>query len=111
MEIDSIILIGAICIVIGFLIGQLVSSFGNGEKTDPADDDGGTLLEVRRDLTNDDIIVALEGKEHEKSFNLDKKQRAKLHEIIIELNNWLEAGPSLVLKEIQNLPTETAPMT
>ena len=32
MEIDSIILIGAICIVIGFLIGQLVSSFGNGKK-------------------------------------------------------------------------------
>jgi hypothetical protein len=106
MEIDSIILIGAICIVIGFLIGQLASSFGNGNKSDPEDREGGTLLEVRRDLKSDDIMVKLEGKEHEKSFSLDRKQRAQLHEIIIELNNWLEASPPLVTKETQTPPPE-----
>jgi len=109
METNSIILIGAICIVIGFLIGQLVSGIGKENKADSTDRGGGTLLEVRPDLNNDEIMVTLEGKEFEKSFSLDRKQRAQVHKIIVELNNWLEAAPSLVSKDIHTPNPEAIP--
>lgn len=92
METNSIILVAAICIVIGFLIGRLVSSFSEKPGSSPAGDQDDAVLKVWHQPGQGDITIEMEAKEYRGSYRLNDRQRDLLNRIILELNSWLDAG-------------------
>ena len=91
MDTNSVLLVAGICVVIGFLIGGLVS--GLGSKPDP-DKGRKPLLKVWRDPNKENMIVEVDGAEFDHSVRLNARQRSYLGQIIFELNEWLDAGMS-----------------
>ena len=88
MDTNSVLLIAGICVVIGFLIGGLVS--GLGSKPD-LDKGRKPLLKVWRDPKKENLIVEVDGAEFDHSVRLNARQRSHLGQIILELNAWLDA--------------------
>jgi len=94
MDITSLLLVGAICIVIGFLVSQLVGSLGKkGEEPDPTQPARKPIVQVWREPEDDSLVIELEGKEYRRSHNLSAKQNNQVQKLILELNDWLTSTP------------------
>jgi len=93
MDTNSFILVGAICIVIGFLVILLIRGLLRNEKTDNTQIPRESVLKIWREPDEDDLIIELGDKEYKKSINLSGKQRSQLHNLILELNDWLVSTP------------------
>jgi hypothetical protein len=93
MDMNSIILVGAICIVIGFLVYLLIRGLNGDEKIDNTEIPRESVLKAWREPDKDDLIIEIEGKEFRRSVNLNSKQRIRLNDLILELNDWLVSAP------------------
>jgi hypothetical protein len=111
MDITSILLIGAICIVIGFLLSQLVGSLGKKEEQpDPMQPERRALLKVWRDLEGEALVIELDGKEYRRSYNLSRVQNSQVQKLILELNDWLTSTPARQLEDPEPFtPEQPAP--
>jgi hypothetical protein len=106
MDQNSIILVAAICIVIGFLIGRLVSSLGEERESASLDSQNAVILKVRREPDDDELRIELDDKEYEKSIKLNAKQRKQMRQIILDLNDWLESKAIPKTETVDVTPTE-----
>jgi hypothetical protein len=90
MDTNTIVLI-VICIVIGALFGGLLGSLG--KKPDGGKEKGGrkALLKVWQDPQKSGLVVDMDGKEFSQSVQLNARQRSQLSQLILTLNDWLEA--------------------
>ncbi len=116
MEITPIILIlvGAICLVLGFIACSLINTLGEDEVQDnedgaqapPGGKKGRYIPVVRlwRDKQSRTIIVEAEGKSYVSAIPLDETNRRELEMVAREFRGWLGMG-------INNSPTpmETPP--
>jgi hypothetical protein len=100
MDTNSVLLIAGICIVIGFLIGGMISSLRREPESSSLDDYEGALLKVRLSTSEDNLIIELNGNEYERSSNLTTIQRNQLNKIILDLNAWLAYGPPKAQEKI-----------
>ncbi len=110
MDTNSVLLVAGICIVIGFLIGGMVSSLRKETKIESPDDQKGTVLRIRRGLPDNQWIVELDGNEYERSSNLTPSQRNQLNQIILKLNQWLSYAPPQK-QDVPQIATYTASPT
>jgi hypothetical protein len=90
MDNNTLILVAAICVVVGFLIGRLASSLGEEKEADPVESSKVSMLSVWRDPETDELNVEFDHKKYRKNWNLNAEQRDQIHWIILELGNWLE---------------------
>jgi hypothetical protein len=88
------ILLAAICIVIGFLVGGLFG--GLGKKPDGGKEKGmrKSLLKVWRDPQKSNLVVEIDGRDFNHSVQLNARQRSEFGQLILALNDWLEAKPA-----------------
>jgi len=105
MDTNSFILVGAICIVIGFLVILLIRGLLRNEKTDNTQIPRESVLKIWREPDEDDLIIELGDKEYKKSINLSGKQRSQLHNLILELNDWLVSTPYKKNETDDQIPT------
>jgi hypothetical protein len=87
---NTLILVAVICVVVGFLIGRLVSSLSESQESDPEESSKFSMLSVWREPENDELNIEFDHKKYRKNWNLNAKQRDEIHRIILELGNWLE---------------------
>jgi hypothetical protein len=106
MDMNSIILVGAICIVIGVLVILLVRGLLGEEKSGKSQSPRDAVLKVWREPDKDDLIIELGDKEYKKSVNLSSKQISQLHDVILELNDWLVSAPIQKLKIGDPIPID-----
>ena len=87
MDFISIIIVAIICIVIGVLIGLLLSGFASSGKN--VDNPGEAVLQVWRKPHTQELLVELEDQQYERGYDLNADLQAKMHTIILDLNAWL----------------------
>jgi hypothetical protein len=90
MDNNTLILVAAICVVVGFLLGRLASSLGEEKESDPVESSKVSMLSVWREPETDELNVEFDHKKYRKNWNLNAEQRDQIHWIILELGNWLE---------------------
>lgn len=105
MDSNSIILVAAICVVIGFLIGGLVSSLGGKKETNLGRE---AALKIWRDPEKDQLVVEIDGEDFDNSIGLNATQRSQVGQIILELNQWLGSRP-ISEQTATDLPAEPTP--
>ena len=84
------LILAAICIVIGFLIGQLLSVLARNKNTDQHEIHGEGLVDVLHNPVNGDLIVKIDDHVYIRSNELGGKERGLIHKTILRLNNWLD---------------------
>jgi hypothetical protein len=101
MDNNTIILVAAICVVVGFLIGRLVSSLGEEQESDPLESSKVSLLSVWREPETGELNIEFDHKKYRKSWNLKAQQRDQIQRIILELGNWLAPVQSSKTEETE----------
>ena len=104
----SIFLIAAICVVIGFFIGRLVSSLRESQKPDSTHPDWDEVLQVWRDPRKDDLIVTIQDDAYERGRDIDPKSRNMIHQALMQLLHWLDPKrPGPAAEDVKEIPSGT----
>jgi hypothetical protein len=93
MDINSVLLVAGICIVIGFLLGGMLSSMRKEPGSGSSDHQSSVSLKAWYEPKDNELIVELNGKEYERSAKITPKQRNQINQIILKLNDWLAYIP------------------
>jgi len=93
MDLFSILTVAIICIVIGFLLGQLTSNLGTSEAESSLSHPNETALKIWQKPETQNIVVELDGHPYERGIDLSIKSRDQLNRMILDLNNWIESSP------------------
>lgn len=93
MDINSVLLVAGICVVIGFLLGGMLSSLRKEPGSGSSGHQRDAVLKVWHEPKHNDLIVELNSKEYGRSVNLTAQQRNQINQIILELNDWLAYAP------------------
>lgn len=110
MDTNTILLV-VICIVIGFLFGGLFGSLGKRSEGEKGKRGRKALLKVWQETQKSGLVVEVDGKDFTHSVQLNARQRSQLNQLILRLNDWLEAkqmvqGPAERLRPPQARPVE-----
>jgi len=94
MDMNAILLIGGICIVMGFLLGLIIANLSGSKKEESSQTDKEAVLQVWREPGEESLIVGIDGGEFDTSAYLNEEQHSSLHTLILKLNDWLSLTPS-----------------
>ena len=94
MDMNAILLIGGICIVMGFLLGLIIANLGGSKKDESSQTDKEAVLQVWREPGEEGLIIGIDGGEFDTSAYLNEEQHSNLHTLILKLNDWLSLTPS-----------------
>ena len=100
MDTNSILLVAALCVVIGFLVGGLVSSVGKKPEADESKKDKKAVLKIWRNPRRQNLMVELDGKVYEQPLGLNARQRSLVGQILMELHTWLEGEKTSRLESV-----------
>jgi hypothetical protein len=109
MDTNSTLLIAGICIVIGLLIGGMLSSLRKEPESDSSGEDRSPVLKIWQSLQNRSWIIELDGHEYDRSAQLTTNQRNLINQVILKLNDWLAYIPPQ--KQPETPETSTAATT
>lgn len=93
MDTNSVLLVAGICIVIGFLLGGMLSSMRKEPVSGSSDHQSSVSLKAWYEPKDNDLIVELNGKEYDRSADITPKQRDQINQVILKLNDWLAYIP------------------
>ena len=84
------LVIAFICIIIGFVIGRLLSSLREPKHTDSDHPEWDEVMQIWRHPRKDNLIVTLGDDHFERGTDLDSKSRKQIHQVLMQLHNWLD---------------------
>jgi hypothetical protein len=84
------LIIGFICIIIGFAIGRLLGSLRETKQADSDHPEWDEVILVWRHPRKDNLIVKLGGDTFERGTDLDTKSRKRIHQVLMQLHQWLD---------------------
>jgi hypothetical protein len=94
MDTNSIILIGAIFVVIGFLLGLVVSSLSSTKKDDSSHLEREGVLKIWREMGKEELMVEFDNTKVDDRDILNPEQLNKIQEILHRLNKWFGPLPA-----------------
>jgi hypothetical protein len=89
VPVDTVVLVGAICAIIGFLLSQLFNSLFSAPKPGAGDSGGDEKIKVLRKKDEDNLFIELDGHPYAQGDHLNGEQRNQLNRLILEINDWL----------------------
>jgi hypothetical protein len=112
ITLTTLILVGVICVLLGFLISSLLGTLHEDEFPSMEDGlqapPGGTkgrylpLVRLWRDKKNATIVVESNGKTYSNALPLDEAQREELERIAREFRGWLGIGLNPTVSKMDN---------
>jgi hypothetical protein len=96
MDLLTVLLVALLSLVIGFALGRLVDSLGGGDVEESPPEEGEDsrhwtdILRVWRDRQSEKLVVKMDGKAFEWSYDLKPTQRNRLNQILRDIQSWLE---------------------
>ena len=84
------LVIAFICIIIGFVLGRLMSSLREPKQAESDHPEWDEVIGIWRHRRKDNLIVTLGDDNFERGADLDAQSRNRIHQILMQLHNWLD---------------------
>lgn len=114
MDIPTILLV-VIGAATGFIFGGLLTGLGQKPKPGRTKTRRKALLRIWREPDKEHLVIEMGGDQFTNSIQLNARQRSQLGQMILELNEWLDAGSASEqrasgLRIPQDLSSELTPI-
>lgn len=116
MDLFTVLIVVLLSLVIGFVLGRLVDNLGGADVEEPSPEEGEAsrhwtdILRVWRDRQSDKLVVKVDGKPFEWSYDLKPTQRNRLNHILRDIQSWLEPL-SITREDVTSAQAEMPPVS